>query len=462
MDASHDNVDEDPSILDSALLESLFYNEMMLMEESSSTNALRATLFSSLSDDPRHMDAVADPNTYAEKALLRDFGVEGPTRLDPPVSLWPSTTETPTVDGSSMESSSYVTSGAEHDEEKKAKLVTQFATLASRLGITLPPQVVQSLAGVAAGTKDQHPITSGTPPRNGNALATNGTAAKIQPRSTLPSSNSADALSSHVKPCEQVQFLHSAAEAAVMTVTKKRSFSDADGNAAAASSQPAKPAYSKRRKKPRLADCEHKLLHLQTENAMLKRHLANVSQKSQAQDAERIQAEEKMRVMLEQNASPEELDAVVSYYKEMYSDYGRRRHQEILFHLEQLQRLANPTNFTKMGLWTLGQQSKGPDPIAGILQKELDIQPQQGRKIIEQRQKIRNVCSNLKECLFLLGKLKTLCEQKTSIFHDRMTKCREILTPRQVVMLLVWINDHSQVLQSVCPGWGSELRSKVP
>jgi hypothetical protein len=59
--------------------------------------------------------------------------------------------------------------------------------------------------------------------------------------------------------------------------------------------------------------------------------------------------------------------------------------------------LANPTNFTKMGLWTLGQQSKGPDPIAGILQKELDIQPQQGRKIIEQRQKIRNVCSNLKE-----------------------------------------------------------------
>ena len=52
-----------------------------------------------------------------------------------------------------------------------------------------------------------------------------------------------------------------------------------------------------------------------------------------------------------------------------------------------------------MGLWTLGQQSKDPkrNPIAGILQKELGITAQQGRKILDQRQKIRDVCSNLKE-----------------------------------------------------------------
>lgn len=44
------------------------------------------------------------------------------------------------------------------------------------------------------------------------------------------------------------------------------------------------------------------------------------------------------------------------------------------------------------------------NPIAGILQKELGITTQQGRKILEQRQKIRDVSSNLKEvslCAFV-------------------------------------------------------------
>jgi hypothetical protein len=61
-------------------------------------------------------------------------------------------------------------------------------------------------------------------------------------------------------------------------------------------------------------------------------------------------------------------------------------------------RLANPTNFTKMGLWTLSQDnSDTTNPIAGILQKELGITSQQGRKVLEHRQKIQRVCMNLKE-----------------------------------------------------------------
>jgi hypothetical protein len=76
-----------------------------------------------------------------------------------------------------------------------------------------------------------------------------------------------------------------------------------------------------------------------------------------------------------------------------------------------------------MGLWTLGgggqssstsssdsaNGSNGSNvgnnrgnngtknPIAGMLQRELGISAQQGRKILDQRQKIQNVCSNLKE-----------------------------------------------------------------
>jgi hypothetical protein len=120
--------------------------------------------------------------------------------------------------------------------------------------------------------------------------------------------------------------------------------------------------------------------------------------------------------------------------------------------------LATPTNFTKMGLWTLGQTGSNgkTNPLAGILQRDLGITPQQGRKILDQRQKIKHVCANLKECLALLAKLKTLCEQKTRIFHDRMNKAREILNPMQVVQLLIWIDEHSSLLAHLCPGWGSE------
>lgn len=156
--------------------------------------------------------------------------------------------------------------------------------------------------------------------------------------------------------------------------------------------------YSKRRKKPRLHECEERLAELKAENDRLKQHLDNVNNHSMKLQLERVKAEKQMRNMLETNVSDQELAPVVQNFTEMYSDYGKKRHEELNFHLGQLQRLANPTNFTKMGLWTLsGESSNGANSIAGILQKELGITPQQGRKILEQRQKIRDVCGNLKE-----------------------------------------------------------------
>ncbi len=123
--------------------------------------------------------------------------------------------------------------------------------------------------------------------------------------------------------------------------------------------------------------------------------------------------------------------------------------------------VAVPANFTKMSLWTLGQNESfytkpKSNPIAGILMKELEITPTQGRKIISQREKVQRLCTNIKHCLALIAKLKTLCEQKQRIFHDRLSKVQEILSPLQVAKLLVWIDDYSEVLDGVCPGWGSE------
>jgi len=386
-------------------------------------------------------------------------GQQATTSLTPP-----DLSKAPPVVAASVATATATSRIAESDGEKRQKLVSQFATLASRLGIQLPETVVDSLSS-------QSPVA-------GTSNAIVATASHSEPAPTPQTSSptqqrSSDALLSQPNnnPTNpEVRQLAEVANAAVEAASRKRDLdaslnSGSDGGGPSNTGSNAKQApYSKRRKKPRLSDCEAKLAELQAENSMLKRHLANLSSQSHRLDEERRTQEQRMHSMLEQGAAEDELDTEVKHFQEVYSDYGRRRHQEIHFHLDQLQRLANPTNFTKLGLWTMGQQSSNSrNPIAGILQKELNISAQQGKKILEQRKRIQEVCSNLKECLALLANLKKICVEKTQIFHDRLTKCREILTPRQVVKLIIWINQNTEVLDSVCPGWGSEnISSKTP
>ena len=298
MEDSGDN----SSSIDNALLESLFYNEMMFLDE----------------PEPPTTEAAA------ETALLQDFGV---TAGD----------VAPSAEGSSIPPFPEPLPQAEDP-----KLVAQFATLASRLGINLPSDLVQSL-------------------REGQSVELPDTAQSTDDSKQAASSS-----------------------------TNQHQKRPAPASSAAA---------TKRRKKPRLVDCERQLADLKAENERLKLHLTNMRSQSHKLDQEREEAEQRMRTMLQVGAEPQELDAVVKEYAELYSDYGRRRQQEMTFHLEQLQRLANPTNFTKMGLWTLADQSRDPkkNPIASILQQELEITGQQGRRILEQREKIRGVCNNLKE-----------------------------------------------------------------
>ena len=114
-----------------------------------------------------------------------------------------------------------------------------------------------------------------------------------------------------------------------------------------------------------------------------------------------------------------------------------------------------------MSLWTLSQDNEfffkpKRNAISGILMEELGITFAQGKKIIEHREKIKSICSNIKVALSLLTTLKLLCEHKQNVFKARMTKCQEILTPLQVGKLLVWLNENSGLLEQVCPGWGAE------
>ena len=55
-----------------------------------------------------------------------------------------------------------------------------------------------------------------------------------------------------------------------------------------------------------------------------------------------------------------------------------------------------------------------------------------------------------------MAELNSTTMQKTNIFADRMDKCQEILTPRQCMKLLLWVSEHENVINQMCPGWGSE------
>lgn len=379
-------------------------------------------------------------------------------------------------------------------ENGARKLVDQFATLASRLGIDLPDSVLQSLTSAAAKNdptllmNNQAPNDAQTNKGIAAVAATlastiNATATKTIALNSAMNSTSNAASGSEIVPTKggdlapTVMELRNMAEEAIAAVTQSNmnrtafmedfsgaassqaGMSNSNNPAGSSGNNDSKPTYSKRRKKPRLSDCETKLALLKAENEQLKRHLQNVSNKAHKFDMEKEEAGKQIaRLMDDPNTAPREMELSVRKFSDMYSDYGINRQQELSFHLEQLQRLVNPTNFTKMGLWTLGQSNQGSkkNPIAGILVKELDITPQQGRKILDQSEKIRTLCDNLKEAHALLVKLKYLCEKKTQVFQDHMNKCTEILTSKQTVKLIIWINDNTRLLENVCPGWGTE------
>lgn len=370
---------EGSSSLDHVLLESLFYNEFALMDQSSdpllvlpSLDLACATAVAPSDSIPAGAEIPAadsapiaggnfsstshDPSVRVEKDLLRDFGVTSspaikmePCAFKAPVNLppLPFVPPAPDVEQQVRNQIASCNRGIRHnvavapaplparvqpppkspqptEEEKRKKLVSQFATLANRLGITLPPPVLQKLTMQATSAGGFH------------SRSTDATTQSLQVEAPISAStgNLSPTVSfndSSQPPAEEttapaIQQIRSTAAEAIASVSNKRTAVDDN-----------RP-YSKRRKKPRLPDCERKLTELKAENELLKRHLDNISNKSMALEKERIAAEQKMRVMLQTNAPDHELESLVKNFSEMYSDYGRKRHEELNFHLEQLQR----------------------------------------------------------------------------------------------------------------------------
>lgn len=347
MEGSNENGESDASSnLDHALLESLFYNEMLMMEDPSDSvlaapdlnlvsspavagnaTATSAAAAAAASPDPLAIPGSVLPNPPENSSYVSGMNMNGNGTVQQTITA-PSVQQpwSAVSSGFAQPPSQGIPAAAavmpgqpsqpavsKVSQERAQQLVSQFATLASQLGISLPPNVLSSLTVAAAANEAQ---TGG---------AASASLPPVAPISGEP------ARSASTDP-SKVQELEITAEAAIAAVNESRKRKD---EAPAASTR---PLYSKRRKKPRLSDCEAKLAALKSENEMLKRHLANVTNKAQVFDQERQQATEDMKRMIEEGAPPEKLNPVLHKFSEMYSDYGRHRHQELTFHLDQLEK----------------------------------------------------------------------------------------------------------------------------
>jgi hypothetical protein len=233
--------------------------------------------------------------------------------------------------------------------ERAKQLVEQFATLAARLGIDLPSNVLQSLTSQASKNNDepyllQQQEEEGHNYRYDPAVDDDDSPQAQQQVASLKSETEEGSTSPTFEDVAPtiVEELRKTAEEAIAAVTnsKKRSYDDttAGGEVKGGGGDTNKPLYSKRRKKPRLSDCETRLAELKAENEHLKRHLQNVSNKAYRFDQEKEEAGKRIRRLHDANAGQEEMAKAVQEFSDMYSDYGVNRQQELSFHLEQLQR----------------------------------------------------------------------------------------------------------------------------
>lgn len=305
-------------------------------------------------------------------------------------------------------------------EEDTSKLVAEFTNLATKLGIRISAEILQSINA---------PNSTAPDPANGqNSSSSNVLAGALKEMD--------DVAGAAVAATEARMLKRSAAErdapAAAMGVTVEATAAGVSGGSrnplpAAASHPKQAPAPTgtagrKRRKMSKLQELQERHERLSTENAILRNHLETVNRETKHYDVERKRFLDSMRRALTQEregvrGTQEDMYKLVMEFSDCYADYGKRRQRELAFHLDQVRRLATPSHSTKLSLWTIahddggsgdddnnGRDGKGDkgnkasssgNPLVDILRRELGLTEQQNQRIAEHKDTLRRLLSKL-------------------------------------------------------------------
>ena len=231
---------------------------------------------------------------------------------------------------STMAPSSETAAGA---DEPKQLMVHQFATLAGKLGVHLPPNVLSALSQAAEASASASANDSTSVSACSDSVAAESSLARQAEESIAAIEGGSRKRKASSPP-------GGGAGSAALPVPSSLPSPTISANLdAASSSAGASSEAAGKKKKPRLQDTATRYAALKAENETLKRHLANVTHTTTLVDKERAEAERKLAGMVtKETADERQVGPVLEKFGEMYSDYGRRRQEELTFHLEQLER----------------------------------------------------------------------------------------------------------------------------
>lgn len=214
----------------------------------------------------------------------------------------------------------------------------------------------------------------------------------------------------------------------------------------------------RRKHQNRLEALENRVKALADENNGLREHIQMITQRKaeimkHRTDMERIMARKVLDK--EETENQQELQRMVKNYRDVYADYGEYRRKEVMYHLQQIEKLLLPSRITKMAMWTLNQDigffEKQKSPFWSLISKELELTSEQVTQMQQHRQKAQILTNQLKGSFELIRDLKKAIDEKHAAFDSACGKVESICTPRQTILFLMWISKNADKLAQVIP-----------
>mmetsp|Transcript_10742 Transcript_10742/g.18971 ORF Transcript_10742/g.18971 Transcript_10742/m.18971 type:complete len:271 (-) Transcript_10742:47-859(-) len=236
----------------------------------------------------------------------------------------------------------------------------------------------------------------------------------------------------------------------------KRARKSANGDSEGATSSSAAPGAREPKKKrnEKITELEERVNALESENLQLRLQLKVGKETVQRDAREKVEITQQLDVLISKNAPDQELQSVLETYVKNFSDYGAVRIDSLQRHMEHLERLLQPTQVTKMCMWSLHQDDEFYEPaethlsstsspsIWSILMEEIGASDDQKDKIKAHRKISRFMAKELRFTLRECDDLKRRMERKNQALGEEMKELQKILTPAQLAKFILWVNNN--------------------
>jgi hypothetical protein len=168
--------------------------------------------------------------------------------------------------------------------------------------------------------------------------------------------------------------------------------------------------------------------------------------------------------LLKRGASEAEMYDTIEEFKEKFADYGRDRRSAMEFHLQNIERLLQPTQTTSVAIRALEGGAKctmetptttttptqstteshaptlsDPKHLFAYLVKYLEVTPEQAAALKDSRSVARELDESLQSSLEVLRELQYRLRLCGNGMETEFDNIRSVLTPTQAAKFLVWV-----------------------